>query len=156
MSTIFTDLLKTIIPFIKNDISFSYSTAPNNEFNNSHGGYWTASGANANANSNAAAGAGTKHIKPHNKRYSKVNVPVRVTVPLPPTPIAVVPPTSIPPLDAAKRKQLPAWIREGKTVKSNAYFYILYLLQHLKIFFIDELNCTTGIIDGVYFFISLS
>lgn len=53
-------------------------------------GYWTAAGS-------------SKIIKPHNKRYSKVNVPV----PVPPKQASVV-------LDAAKRKQLPAWIREGK------------------------------------------
>lgn len=52
-------------------------------------GCWTAAGS-------------SKIIKPHNKRYSKVNVPV----PVPPKPSTVV-------LDAAKRKQLPAWIREG-------------------------------------------
>lgn len=43
--------------------------------------------------------------KPHNKRYSKVNVPRQ-------PPIAPEPPPTVT-LDAAKRKQLPAWIREG-------------------------------------------
>ncbi|XP_031332108.1 arginine/serine-rich protein PNISR-like isoform X2 [Photinus pyralis] len=54
------------------------------------GGYWTASGSKG---------------KPHNKRYSKVNVSTRPTTSSP----------SIDPvmLDATKRKQLPAWIREG-------------------------------------------
>ncbi|KAK4883296.1 hypothetical protein RN001_006615 [Aquatica leii] len=55
------------------------------------GGYWT-----SNANK----------IKPHNKRYSKVNVSARSTVPPAPTIDPVM-------LDATKRKQLPAWIREG-------------------------------------------
>lgn len=40
-------------------------------------------------------------LKPHNKRFSKVN-PLRPSVV--PEPVT---------LDAAKRKQLPAWIREG-------------------------------------------
>lgn len=62
-------------------------------------------------------------IKPHNKRYSKVNVPTKVTIITPaagsgvPPPVIpevpVVVPTTVPTLDANKRKQLPAWIREG-------------------------------------------
>ncbi|CAH0553719.1 unnamed protein product [Brassicogethes aeneus] len=49
-------------------------------------------------------------IKPRNKRFSKINVPTAVA-PIAPieTPQAGSPPT----LDAAKRKSLPAWIREG-------------------------------------------
>ncbi|KAK5649939.1 hypothetical protein RI129_000968 [Pyrocoelia pectoralis] len=54
------------------------------------GGYWTASGSK---------------IKPHNKRYSKVNVSTR-----PPASTPAIDPVM---LDATKRKQLPAWIREG-------------------------------------------
>ncbi|CAG9823171.1 unnamed protein product [Phaedon cochleariae] len=78
----------------------SYNTSSTNEGN--HSSYWTSS-------------SGQKHIKPHNKRYSKVNVPIRATAPLPPVvadpePIVVAP---MPSLDANKRKQLPAWIREG-------------------------------------------
>lgn len=54
-------------------------------------------------------------IKPHNKRYSKVNVPTKVTII---TPAAGGEPPAIseaapPVLDTNKRKQLPAWIREG-------------------------------------------
>ncbi|XP_019754093.1 arginine/serine-rich protein PNISR isoform X2 [Dendroctonus ponderosae] len=65
-------------------------------------------------------------IKPHNKRYSKVNVPTKVTIitpagavepHLPPPAVVaeepVVPAPSVPVLDANRRKQLPAWIREG-------------------------------------------
>ncbi|XP_017772598.1 PREDICTED: arginine/serine-rich protein PNISR [Nicrophorus vespilloides] len=52
-------------------------------------GYWTSSGASSKAG-----------VKPHNKRYSKVNLP------LPPAKAPIT-------LDAAKRKQLPAWIRDG-------------------------------------------
>lgn len=65
--------------------------------------YWDSSG---NAN---------KHIKPHNKRYSKVNVPVRAPA-VGMQPMAAVPVPDIPAapiLDSAKRKQLPAWIKEG-------------------------------------------
>lgn len=65
----------------------NYTTVQPSEYS---GGYWTAAGS-------------SKVIKPHNKRYSKVNVPVSVPPKQPP----VI-------LDAAKRKQLPAWIREGK------------------------------------------
>ncbi|KAL3279106.1 hypothetical protein HHI36_016620 [Cryptolaemus montrouzieri] len=54
----------------------------------------------------------SRQYKPHNRRYSKVNVPKSVTA---------IPPVNIPStsdvetcnLDASKRKQLPAWIREG-------------------------------------------
>lgn len=54
-------------------------------------------------------------IKPHNKRYSKVNVPTKVTII---TPAAggdppAIPEAAPPVLDTNKRKQLPAWIREG-------------------------------------------
>ncbi|KAF5280233.1 hypothetical protein FQA39_LY18093 [Lamprigera yunnana] len=74
-----------------------YSTS--NETSNNYGGtsseysggYWTAN---------------NSKIKPHNKRYSKVNVSPRSTIP--PTP-----PVDPVMLDATKRKQLPAWIREG-------------------------------------------
>lgn len=45
-------------------------------------------------------------MKPHNKRYSKVNIPTRPPIATPTTPDPVM-------LDATKRKQLPAWIREG-------------------------------------------
>lgn len=62
-----------------------YKTAPSIEFPTA--GYWTAAGTN-------------KVIKPHNKRFSKVNVPIQ-------------PKAATVTLDAAKRKQLPAWIREG-------------------------------------------
>lgn len=79
------------------DIHFSYNTGSNNEYNNT--GYWTGS-------------SNHKHIKPHNKRYSKVNVPIRTTAPIPPVPVPLETPPA-PTLDAAKRKQLPAWIREG-------------------------------------------
>ncbi|XP_066138788.1 arginine/serine-rich protein PNISR-like isoform X1 [Euwallacea fornicatus] len=61
-------------------------------------------------------------IKPHNKRYSKVNVPTKVTIITPAaggdtsTAIPVtheVPAVPPPLLDTNRRKQLPAWIREG-------------------------------------------
>ncbi|KAF5303504.1 hypothetical protein FQR65_LT08203 [Abscondita terminalis] len=74
-----------------------YSTSNENSNNYSgttneySGGYWT-----SNANK----------IKPHNKRYSKVNVSARSTAPPTPALDQVM-------LDATKRKQLPAWIREG-------------------------------------------
>ncbi|XP_018576691.1 arginine/serine-rich protein PNISR isoform X2 [Anoplophora glabripennis] len=73
-----------------------YNAGSNTEYNNT--GYWTGSNNH-------------KHIKPHNKRYSKVNVPIRTTAPIPPMPVPLD--TPAPALDAAKRKQLPAWIREG-------------------------------------------
>lgn len=73
------------------------------EYTSSSGGYWTAPP--------TEAATTTKHIKPHNKRYSKVNVPVRVSAPLPPVAVETTTAT----LDANKRKQLPAWIREGIT-----------------------------------------
>ncbi|KAG5882500.1 hypothetical protein JTB14_008473 [Gonioctena quinquepunctata] len=79
-----------------------YNSTSNKEYNNSN--YWSGSSSNH------------KHIKPHNKRYSKVNVPIRATAPLPPTLPEIETVSSTPPapsLDAAKRKQLPAWIREG-------------------------------------------
>ncbi|KAJ8918996.1 hypothetical protein NQ315_016900 [Exocentrus adspersus] len=76
-----------------------YNTSTNSDYNNTN--YWTGSNNH-------------KHIKPHNKRYSKVNVPIRAAAPVPsvsvPMPLETAAP---PPLDAAKRKQLPAWIREG-------------------------------------------
>lgn len=75
-------------------------------------------GSHANANSphywNNTSASPTKHIKPHNKRYSKVNVPIRAPAPIAPSAIPVdTPPVSGTTLDTAKRKQLPAWIREG-------------------------------------------
>ncbi|XP_023020972.2 uncharacterized protein isoform X4 [Leptinotarsa decemlineata] len=79
-----------------------YHSGSNKEYNNST--FWSGSSSSH------------KHIKPHNKRYSKVNVPVRATVPLPSNipPQETAPSTPpTPSLDAAKRKQLPAWIREG-------------------------------------------
>lgn len=79
-------------------ILFQYS-----EYSTASGGYWTGAP--------TEVVTATKHIKPHNKRYSKVNVPVRVSAPLPQV-AAVENPT--PSLDANKRKQLPAWIREGE------------------------------------------
>lgn len=77
--------------------SYTTTTTGGGDFNNT--GYWT--GTN-----------NQKHIKPHNKRYSKVNVPIRATAPIPAVPVTIET-TAPPPLDAAKRKQLPAWIREG-------------------------------------------
>lgn len=74
-----------------------YNTTPNNDYNNS--GYWTSS-------------SNHKHIRPHNKRYSKVNVPIRAPAPVAPVAVPLDTPAT-PTLDAAKRKQLPAWIREG-------------------------------------------
>nr|XP_022908314.1 arginine/serine-rich protein PNISR-like isoform X3 [Onthophagus taurus] len=68
--------------------NYGYNTTSNYQ-----SGYWTSSG-------------GAKVIKPHNKRYSKVNVPTTVAN-------TSVPPPKVVNLDAAKRKQLPAWIREG-------------------------------------------
>ncbi|XP_044262590.1 arginine/serine-rich protein PNISR-like [Tribolium madens] len=65
-----------------------YSTVPQNDYSS---GYWTSAGS-------------SKQVKPHNRRFSKVNVP-RPVQPL----INETQPT----LDATKRKQLPAWIREG-------------------------------------------
>lgn len=62
-----------------------YNSVPPNDYTS---GYWTA--------------GGSAKIKPHNKRFSKVNPPRPPVIPEPVT------------LDAAKRKQLPAWIREGK------------------------------------------
>lgn len=73
------------------------------EYSTTNTGYWTGT---------STESAATKHIKPHNKRYSKVNVPVRVSTPLLP-PVAIETATTT--LDANKRKQLPAWIREGAT-----------------------------------------
>ncbi|CAG9857074.1 unnamed protein product [Phyllotreta striolata] len=72
---------------------------------------------NANPYWNNSSGS-HKHIKPHNKRYSKVNVPIRASAPLPPiaVPAEPAPPQpqqTSPTIDTAKRKQLPAWIREG-------------------------------------------
>lgn len=65
-------------------------------------------------------------IKPHNKRYSKVNVPTKVTIITPPVSntatvtsatetveVSAAAPVTTPTIDANKRKQLPAWIREG-------------------------------------------
>lgn len=75
------------------------NSQPLNEFSAS-GGYWTAN----------------KQIKPHNRRYSKVNVPRPIQQQTSPTVAAELPPvvpTAPPTLDANKRKQLPAWIREG-------------------------------------------
>jgi arginine/serine-rich splicing factor 18 len=65
-----------------------YSTAPNNDYTS---GYWTSAGS-------------SKQIKPHNRRFSKVNVP---------RPVQPIISDTQPALDANKRKQLPAWIREG-------------------------------------------
>nr|CAH7719913.1 unnamed protein product [Callosobruchus chinensis] len=78
--------------------------------------YWTANSAAPSA----------KHIRPHNKRYSKVNVPIKAPATIPPALLneavrhhhrAPAPPditsSTMPVLDANKRKQLPAWIREG-------------------------------------------
>nr|CAI5843617.1 unnamed protein product [Callosobruchus analis] len=97
------------------------STTPSNTAGSIDGSsttsnYWTA---------NSAAPA-AKHIRPHNKRYSKVNVPIKAPTPIPPAlmnePVrhhhrAPAPPditsSTMPVLDANKRKQLPAWIREG-------------------------------------------
>lgn len=78
-----------------NEGSFSSFTSPTNASEYS-GGYWTAAG-------------NSKIIKPHNKRYSKVNVPVQV----PPKQQQQQQQAASVVLDAAKRKQLPAWIREG-------------------------------------------
>ncbi|XP_030765984.1 arginine/serine-rich protein PNISR [Sitophilus oryzae] len=100
-----------------NAVSFKgYTTAP--PPNNFTPGFWTGMGGGKITQT---------EIKPHNKRYSKVNVPTKVTIITPPasTPavapapdIMAVPdpvpvPVPTPTLDANKRKQLPAWIREG-------------------------------------------
>lgn len=68
---------------------FRYSTVPQNDYTS---GYWTSAGS-------------SKQIKPHNRRFSKVNVP---------RPVQPIISESQPTLDATKRKQLPAWIREGE------------------------------------------
>lgn len=83
-------------------LSYLFFCFGNSDYSTTSGGYWTAPPSEAPTT--------TKHIKPHNKRYSKVNVPVRVSAPLATTVVETAPPT----LDANKRKQLPAWIREGK------------------------------------------
>lgn len=84
------------------NISFpNFASPTSSEYS---GGYWTAAGS-------------SKIIKPHNKRFSKVNVPV----PIPSKQSTVV-------LDAAKRKQLPAWIREG-------WFYYIMLIVYYYISF---------------------
>lgn len=70
-------------------------------------GYWTAAGS-------------SKVIKPHNKRYSKVNVPVPVS------------PKQSVVLDAAKRKQLPAWIREGNSFLYRTWFYYITTILGLE------------------------
>lgn len=67
--------------------TFSYTSSGTNDYTT---GYWTSSNKQV--------------MKPHNRRFSKVNVPR----PVQPT-VSEPQPT----LDAAKRKQLPAWIREG-------------------------------------------
>ncbi|KAF7268223.1 uncharacterized protein LOC143193579 isoform X2 [Rhynchophorus ferrugineus] len=85
--------------------------------NNFSPGFWTGMG----------VGKVTQtEIKPHNKRYSKVNVPTKVTIITPPVSntstvtsvteaiaVPVAAPVTTPTIDANKRKQLPAWIREG-------------------------------------------
>lgn len=79
-----------ILPFTNTCDYLFFFSFPSTATNEYASGYWT--------------GNSTK-IKPHNKRYSKVNVPIQA-----PThePVA---------LDAAKRKQLPAWIREGNEIR---------------------------------------
>lgn len=84
-------------------MSYRYNSVPPNDYTS---GYWTA--------------GGSSKLKPHNKRFSKVNVPRAPVVPEPVT------------LDAAKRKQLPAWIREG-TIFSET------VLRH------TYLNCALGL-----------
>ncbi|KAK9731349.1 Arginine/serine-rich protein PNISR [Popillia japonica] len=73
----------------------AYNQYPNPDNCNDNGNYGEYSG-----NYWSSTGS-SKVIKPHNKRYSKVNVPTTVSTSKPIN------------LDAAKRKQLPAWIREG-------------------------------------------
>lgn len=63
-----------------------------------------------------SAGHQQQQFRPHNKRYSKVNVPRMPTQHVPQARSPVPPPIQqqiLPPLDVNKRKQLPAWIREG-------------------------------------------
>ncbi|XP_025832810.1 arginine/serine-rich protein PNISR-like isoform X2 [Agrilus planipennis] len=87
-------LLPTPAPFNQ------YNSTTDSSVNENYGGYSTVSNDYTTGywtTSNAAK------IKPHNKRYSKVNVPR-------PAPVNAPEPVT---LDANKRKQLPAWIREG-------------------------------------------
>ncbi|XP_044762007.1 arginine/serine-rich protein PNISR [Coccinella septempunctata] len=56
----------------------------------------------------------SRNYKPHNRRYSKVNIPkTNTTSPSPAVNIPQISEIETSNLDANKRKQLPAWIREG-------------------------------------------
>lgn len=78
-------------------ISAGYTTVKSNEFVGSYSGQ--------------SAPNHSRSYKPHNRRYSKVNIPKTNT----PSPVNIPPNTEMETsnLDANKRKQLPAWIREG-------------------------------------------
>ncbi|KAK9878829.1 hypothetical protein WA026_003664 [Henosepilachna vigintioctopunctata] len=77
-------------------VNSGFSTSRNNEFGTGFSGH----------SSNHS-----RHYKPHNRRYSKINIPKPIT----PTPLSIPVTSDIETsnLDASKRKQLPAWIREG-------------------------------------------
>ncbi|XP_063912930.1 arginine/serine-rich protein PNISR-like isoform X2 [Zophobas morio] len=82
-------------PLLPTPSNYNQFSAPpdsgNDNANFPGSGYWTSAGS-------------SKQIKPHNRRFSKVNVP---------RPVQPVVTEAPPALDASKRKQLPAWIREG-------------------------------------------
>ncbi|KAJ8985080.1 hypothetical protein NQ317_019764 [Molorchus minor] len=88
-----------------------YTTPPESSSDNAFDGYGNSGSNNDYGSGYWTGSSNTKHIKPHNKRYSKVNVPIRAVGPVPPAPVVIEP--VVPTLDSAKRKQLPAWIREG-------------------------------------------
>ncbi|XP_065157873.1 arginine/serine-rich protein PNISR isoform X2 [Atheta coriaria] len=93
--------------------AYTTSTTAKDEQFSGNTGYWSGNGS-PNARSSSAA---PRIMKPHNKRFSKVNIPLK-TAPHPPhltSSVNTIQPgeASPPTIDANKRKQLPAWIREG-------------------------------------------
>lgn len=78
-------------------VSVGYTSVKSNDFGSSYSGQ--------------SASNHSRNYKAHNRRYSKVNIPKAST----PSPVNIplVPESESNNLDANKRKQLPAWIREG-------------------------------------------